>query len=209
MIKYKIFRAIEEIKYSERGNIKSLAFWEQDTEPEEIAAFDTLEEAKKEAEKEIYRPKCNELGGNHPYFEVEEYGIVEIEIDEDGEELSYGDMWSAYEFKYEIMFEDIEIQDDFEKIIELARKLGFAKSQITRCTIAGSCGDMLSNKVYIFGNDENYDCNNFYQFAICKEEPERIYKLYYDTEGVELLEDIEWDYPDNIKDVTSEYIDII
>lgn len=75
MKKYEIVKKSKEITWKDRKEIAEGCTMD-DAEPETIASFETLEEAKKELKK--YKTRIYEMGGMvGKLFEVEEYMIVE------------------------------------------------------------------------------------------------------------------------------------
>ena len=99
MKKYCIYKRTAEIKYKDRFNIKP-GCTADDLDSEEIAIFNSKEEAIEELKKyksSVYRyPSA--IGS---IYEVEEYVVQDVEIDEDGEE-EWGDVWERSEFQIKV-----------------------------------------------------------------------------------------------------------
>lgn len=61
----------------------------------------------------------------------------------------------------------------------------------------------------MFGNDENFDIDEFYQFLLVGD---KLYKCYYDTKDengdwIDDLGSIDYKHPYNVKDVSNAYKD--
>lgn len=94
MIKYEIKKGYEEVSWKDRKKIMPgiTVDTDGDKEPELIAEFDTLEEARKELKK--YESSIWLLsGGAGAYYGIEEYYIEENEYEEDGEWVDGGSIW--------------------------------------------------------------------------------------------------------------------
>lgn len=99
MKKYCIYKSTAEIKYKDRFNIKPCCTLD-DYNQEEIANFNSKEEAIKELKK--YKSDvCKYPSAIGPIYKVEEYIVVDVEIDEDGEE-KWGDIWEHTEFQIKV-----------------------------------------------------------------------------------------------------------
>lgn len=82
MKKYEIVKKSKEITWKDRKEIAEGCTMD-DAEPETIASFETLEEARKELKK--YKARICEMGGMvGKLFEVEEYMIVESDDEDRG-----------------------------------------------------------------------------------------------------------------------------
>lgn len=91
MIKYEIKKGYEEVRWKDRKKIMP-GIATQTEEPELIAVFDTLEEAKEELKK--YESIIWLLsGGAGAYYGIWEYYIEENEYDEDGDWIDGGSIW--------------------------------------------------------------------------------------------------------------------
>lgn len=92
MIKYEIKKGYEEISWKDRKKIMpAVAVQVIDSDPELIASFDTLEEAKNELKK--YESVVWLTGGSNPYYDITEYYIEENEYNEDGDWIDGGNVW--------------------------------------------------------------------------------------------------------------------
>lgn len=93
MTKYEVKRDSTEVLYKDRKKIKEgIVLESQNQDPETIASFDSIEDAKNELKK--YESRIQKLsGGVGSYYRVEEYYIEECTYDEDGEWLGGGDVW--------------------------------------------------------------------------------------------------------------------
>lgn len=95
MKKYYIFKRTAEIEYKDRFDIEP-GCAADDLDYEEIAIFNSKEEAIEELKKyksSVYKYPSS-IG---PIYEVEEYVVQDVEINEDGEELGY--IWEISEFQ--------------------------------------------------------------------------------------------------------------
>lgn len=99
MKKYELKRAIVEVRYKNRLQIKKGVSGSCEN-PEILASFDEPEEAL--AALSMHRTEVRELsGGAGRYYEVTEYCIEENEYDEDGEWVSGGDVLDYGECDWE------------------------------------------------------------------------------------------------------------
>ena len=88
MKKFDLIMKRAEISYTDKVKIKEGCTMY--SEPDIIASFDTLDEAKKELEK--YQTSIRELNNAVPYYLIEEYMIEINEYDENGNWTSGGDV---------------------------------------------------------------------------------------------------------------------
>lgn len=72
--------------------------------------------------------------------------------------------------------------------------------KIEQCTITFNSKEYTG---YMYGNDECWDCNNFYQYFLTED---ALYKAYFEVpEGCEDLGSLDYDNPIDLKDVDAQY----
>lgn len=106
---YEVKRFIAEIRTKDRNNIKNGCCLE-DTDPETIKKFNTIEEAVEELKK--YQPSCRYYSSAVPFYKVEEYAVDIHTEDEDGEFVNGSDYDSVYNYTFNEEDGDIEITQD-------------------------------------------------------------------------------------------------
>lgn len=81
----------------------------EDTDPESIEKFATIEEAYKELKKKEYKPTCDRYSN---YYLVTEFVIECYEVDENGDFISGSNFDSVYNFKFDSENDDIIVELD-------------------------------------------------------------------------------------------------
>ena len=97
-----------------------------------------------------------------------------------------------------------EVTDAVDKICDLY--YGF--DPLSVLDIESGDGEQLKN-VCIIGNDECYDCNEFFQFAV-DEANRKVYRAYYEVpeiDGDTGLDQVDYSKPYRLEDVTEEFED--
>lgn len=108
---FEIKRFTTEIKAANRKDIKTGCCLE-DTDPQPVEKFETLEAAQKELKKEVYKPSCVFYSSALPYYLVTEYMVECYEADEDGEFVCGSDYDSIYQFQFDEETDNIIIKLD-------------------------------------------------------------------------------------------------
>lgn len=103
MTRYEVKRDNIEIRYRDREKIKEgIVLKGENQNPEIIASFDNVEEAKEELQK--YESKVKKLfDGAGSYYLVEEYYIEENTYDEDGEWIEGGDVYEISKMNIDVI----------------------------------------------------------------------------------------------------------
>lgn len=108
---FEIKKFSAQIKAKNRKEIKTGCCIE-DTEPESVGKFATLEAAQEELKKEKYKPSCVYRSSAVPFYQVTEYMVECYEEDEDGEFVKGSDFDSTYNFMFDTETDTIKVELD-------------------------------------------------------------------------------------------------
>lgn len=108
---FEIKKFSAEIKAVNRKEIKTGCCLE-DTDPQSVGKFETLEAAQKELKKEEYKPSCVYRSSAVPFYLVTEYMVECYEADEDGEFVCGSDYDSAYNFEFDEETNNVKVELD-------------------------------------------------------------------------------------------------
>lgn len=103
---YEVRHRRYEVKYRDRDQIADMMDV-GDENPDLVGRYDSLDSAKAFLSDAMFEPECWKTGD---LYQVEEYYIEEVTVDEDGEDIAYGDIWPRSNFRFDIEKDDIVIE---------------------------------------------------------------------------------------------------